>query len=151
MDMKQQLFERLDQNMADYHELVMGFDKETVFNMAVRISVVTEVYGYLKNNYHFRSDADIAYLLKFRNPLEIVSDSWELRRQDLADINLSMWSIFEHRDSEKTYPLMTDAPAQKEKPKKPSLLDTVKANKREVKPRSVSDETIKPKNEQERG
>lgn len=107
-DLKQLLIERLDKNLADYRDHLMGFDQWALIDMAARIAHTQEVHDYLVDRYGFR-EGEIEYLLRFQNPLEVVTDAWEVQRQDIADLDFIMHSVCDRKDSLADYPLYTEA------------------------------------------
>lgn len=111
-DLKQQLFDRLDKNLADYHELIVGFDKREIIEMADRIVAYSDAYAYLTNNHDFE-DFEVDYLLKFHNPLEVVTDEWQRRREDISDMSFALHHVFDKQDAlQEGYALVSDAPAR---------------------------------------
>lgn len=139
--LKQQLVDRLDKNLADYHAHIMGFDKRSIIEMADRISTVADAHTYAVEHFSFDDEDNVRYLLQFQNPLEVIADGVEQQRQDISDIGFIMWSIFDRRDAEKDYPLMTDPPTQPvtlEKAGKQSLLEQISENAKKLKARDAA-------------
>jgi len=105
MDLKTQLFERLNRNLADYHTQLTGFDRQTIISMAGRISAVADAHFYLTNHHEFAA-SEIEYLLNFKNPLEVVADEWQRRTEDLSDMSFVLHEVFDRQDALQSYPLM---------------------------------------------
>lgn len=110
-DPKQQLIDKLNKNLFDYREHLMGFGKQEIIDMAAHAATMADAHMYLTEKYAFDT-GEIEYLLNFQNPLEVVTDAWEIRLADLNDLDFTMWSVCNHQDALQDYPLMSDAPAQ---------------------------------------
>lgn len=109
MDLVQQLFERLDKNLADYHAHLMGFDRQEIIEMASRVAVMSDAIFYLQNHHTFE-DGQIEYLLQFQNPLEVVADKWQDRTEDISDMSFSLHEVFDKQDAlQGGYPLISEA------------------------------------------
>ena len=111
IDKIDQLFDRLDRNLSDYYAHIMSFDRQSIIEMASRITVMTDVHDYLKSTYGF-DDTEIDYLLQFQNPLEVVADEWQKFANDKNDMNFAVGEVFDKQDALHDYPLVTDAPRQ---------------------------------------
>ena len=133
IDKIDELIGRLNQNYDYYQEHVMEFGKEQIIEMAGRIHAMKDAHYYMTVTHTFDYE-QAEYLLKFKNPLEIVADKWEERQSDISDMSFDMDGIFYARDAENAYELMdTAAPATEKpeaeaktgdaKPKNPSVLD----------------------------
>lgn len=112
-DLKQQLIDRLNKNLSDYHAHLIGFGKQEIIDMVSRAAAMSDVHMYLTTQYAF-NEGEIEYLLNFQNPLEVVTDAWEIRIADLSDLSFTMQSVCDHQDALQDYPLMSDAPAQED-------------------------------------
>lgn len=104
-DLKQQLMDRLEKNLSDYHRHLTGFEKQELIDMAPRIAAVQDVHRYLTNWYTFQ-EGQMEYLLLFQNPLEVVTDAWEIQLADMANLDFILWSLCDRRDAHLDYPLM---------------------------------------------
>lgn len=136
-----QLFDRLEKNYSEYCESLLGFDKQEIIKMAARISVVDDAHFYLTEHHHFQ-DSQIQYLLNFQNPLEVVADEWQQRKDDISDLHYALQHVCDKQDAlQGDYALVSDAPAQgevsREQPeKKPSVLARLKAAREADQPAS---------------
>lgn len=104
-DLKQQLMDRLERNLSEYHTHILGFDKQQIMEMAGHISAVSDAYYYLTAHHIFEA-SEIQYMLNFQNPLEVVSDEWGLRKDDVSDMSFALQHIFDTQDALSDYPLM---------------------------------------------
>lgn len=103
--LEQELVNRLDQNLSDYHAHILGFEKEQLVEMAGHISAVSDAHYYLTEHYEFGED-EIRYLLRFENPLEVVADEWQRRNEDISDLEFALQHLFDTRDALSDYPLV---------------------------------------------
>ena len=105
------LMHRLHCNYDAFQYSLRGASRPKLFEMAGRISAVTEVYRYLLE--HEWDDADeISFFLKFRDPLTIISDIWEEFRNDTAcDLSDMIWEALNNSDERILfdYPRANDA------------------------------------------
>ena len=106
---EQQLIDRLDKNLADYHSSLMSFSKPELIDMADKIHAMADAHRYM-SNYGF-SDGELEFYLQFQNPLEIVADYWTYRNYDLDDMSFVMYDIYDKQDALVDYPLIKDAKA----------------------------------------
>jgi len=79
------LEKRLNQNLADFDSKMMGLSKRELIENASEIASMHDTHYYLTSLYSFEKE-EIAYLLLFQNPLEIISDSWLEHQDDLSRI-----------------------------------------------------------------
>lgn len=107
-----ELIERLDANLAEYHDSLMGFGKEELIDMAAKISAMTDMHSYLTTTYGF-DDGAAEYLLNFQNPLEVVADEWEHYQSDTSDMSFVVDEVVYKQDAlQGDYALISDAPTQ---------------------------------------
>jgi hypothetical protein len=77
--------------------------------MAGRISAVTEAYEMLTAEYDWdeESDGEVDFYLLFRDPLTIIADAWETRRNDIAiDFDGAMFELSGDDRIIANYPLL---------------------------------------------
>lgn len=122
--LEQELMNRLDQNLADYHAHLLNFEKEQLVEMAGHISAVSDAHFYLTEHHEFE-EGEILYLLRFENPLEVVADEWQRRNEDISDLDFALQHIFDTRDALSDYPLASAEPHMNyEERKEPLMTDT---------------------------
>lgn len=91
---KDQLIHRIENNYLDFKCSLRGVSREYLFKSASRIAAVTEAYEYLKTEYEWDEENEIDFYLLFSDPLTIVADAWESRRNDgTADVGASLMDI----------------------------------------------------------
>ncbi|MDD3229803.1 MAG: SpoVG family protein [Oscillospiraceae bacterium] len=122
--LEQELMDRLDKNLADYHAQLLGFEKEQLVEMSGHISTVSDAHFYLTEHHEFEEE-EILYLLRFENPLKVVADEWQRRNEDISDMEFALQHLFDTRDALSDYPLVGDnAHKNYEERKKPIMTDT---------------------------
>ena len=104
LDKQQQLFDRLDKNLSDYNKEISGLEKSEIISMAGEIAAITDTHYYLQNSHDF-SPEQIEYLLKFENPLDVVSAKWKQRTDDISDMSFALDEVFDKQDALWDYPL----------------------------------------------
>lgn len=108
------LVERLNKNLSEYNDALMGFGKQELIDMAGKIIATSDTHTYMAM-YQRYTDDELDFFLKFNNPLEIVADVWHERRSDLEDMSFTMDDISSRReDFLAAYPLKCnkDSPIQ---------------------------------------
>lgn len=130
-DLKQQLTERLQENYSDYHNHLLGFEPWALIDMAGRIAHTKEVLDYLTTERYTFREGEAEYLLRFVNPLEVVTDAWEVQRADINDLDFIMHSVCDHKDALADYPLMNSGGDRPASEKKPSIKEQLQAAKGE--------------------
>jgi hypothetical protein len=93
-ELKQRLCDRLTKNFADYKSEMMDASKESLFKSAAEIASAQEAFDYFTQEYDFRA-SDLDFLLKFQNPLELLSDKWV---SPFNDVNGRVASIFSEQE-----------------------------------------------------
>jgi hypothetical protein len=103
------LNERLDGNLSDYHNSLMGYGKQEIIDMAGKISAMSDAHEYLTNWHGFRDgDGELDFYLKLQNPLEVVADAWCKRNEDIDDMSFVLDDLYRKQDALGDYPLMSD-------------------------------------------
>lgn len=103
----QELRQRLDENYNAFVQGWLSLDTPALIEKAEEIAATKTVYKALRTG-HFR---DMEYLLRFRNPLEVVRDQWIEEETCVPDEELDhvLWSVSDNSDAEQNYEL-EDAP-----------------------------------------
>jgi len=101
--------ERVNQNLADYHDQLSGFGNRELIDMAGKISTMADAHYYMTESHDF-SDEELDFYLQFQNPLEVISDYWAMRRNDISDMSFALGDISQDRQTLLTiYPLIEEA------------------------------------------
>lgn len=121
---------RLDNNLSDYKEHILGFGKEEMFEMAGQIAATVDAHYYMVYHHEFEP-AEIDSLLRFAKPLEVVADAMWERREDISDMSFVLGDVFSKADLTNRYALATE----QQKPQKPSIRNRLKSTaKQDAKP-----------------
>ena len=146
-DLEQQLRDRLKDNYEVFKRDTMDQSKEGIFYSAAEILPVMNAYAYFTQEHKY-IESDVDFLLKFENPLELITDRWSA-----APVHVSYTQIVDgiFNDQERTlekggYTLMPDepdpVPAAPEAPQKiaetserPSVLDRIRQHAKEARER----------------
>jgi len=76
----------LDQNMDEYHTMLLNMDKEDIISKSTEITAMQEAYEFMKEDFTFqRGDAEI--LLSMENPLQFIADQWPSNMNELFDMH----------------------------------------------------------------
>ena len=161
MDKVDQLIERTDRNFSDYIAHIMGFDKQQIIDMSWRISVMQDVHSYLNDPDNI-SDEQAEYLLRFKNPLEIIADLYEWRSPDLSDMSFDIDSICRDKSAERNgyeFAEPVDEQSTKFAPEKPqaqpltekglTLQEQLAAAKEAIAAQNAARNTTKPKKQRD--
>lgn len=102
-----QLRIKLDKNMADMQGGWLAMTPRDVMERAQKIVAARTVYDELYSGWAYQNDM-LEHLLRFENPLEVVSDKW-ITEQCMPDISEEMrnalFSVMEDASLENTYKL----------------------------------------------
>lgn len=107
----QQLLDRVAENYADYRAGLLLKDRQELIDGADRIAKTAELFHYFTEKPLM--ETEIAYFLKFQNPLEVAVDHWESCNFELDALGALMADVVDKADDLTLYPLAADAPAQK--------------------------------------
>ena len=100
-----ELLDRLDRNYGDYTAKLEENSMTYIIGMAGEIAAVNDAHYYLTSHHEFK-DSEIDLLLCFENPLELISDEWHQRQDDISDMTFALDRIFGAREPQKGYALM---------------------------------------------
>ena len=104
---KDRLIDRIRGNYCDFKSSLRGVSRGKLFDMAGRISAVTEAYEALTTEYDWDEEGEIDFYLLFRDPLTIIADAWESRRnENLIDFDEAMFEISYDAAPISQYPLI---------------------------------------------
>ncbi len=79
------LRERLKENLAEYRENMLELSKEELFHRAAEVSCTLQSYAYLTNEHRFTA-AEVDFMLKFEDPLNVVADRSDDQRLDIGEM-----------------------------------------------------------------
>ena len=107
LEIRQKLREKLDANYNIFVQEWRKLEAPTLIEKAEEIAATKLVYEELKNGGY--DQEHLAYLLRFKNPLEVVRDKWsEENGSEMVydeDMRHALWSIADTRDAEQDYEL----------------------------------------------
>ena len=92
-ELEQRLQNRLVDNFAVYKRDMMDLSGEELFKSAAEIASVSEAFDYFSKENGF-IESEVEFLLKFENPLEFLSDKWDV---GLRDLNHILEGIFDNQ------------------------------------------------------
>lgn len=102
---------RLERNLSDYHDSLMSLEKADLIGKAGEIAAMNDAHEYLTEEYEFTA-GEVAFLLKFQNPLQIVADNWPTQN-GLIDVSHVMRDILRQSVTlQKHYALESGAPEE---------------------------------------
>ena len=105
--LRQQLIQRLDENLLSYFDDLLGNTRNHIPDMSPEIAAITGAHYYLAEIHNFHK-SELEYLLQFRDPLAVVADKFEAAGMD--DYSDIMWDIFDRQDAlQGGYERMPDA------------------------------------------
>lgn len=112
----QKLKAKFEDNYRSYLRNLQGMNSHELIEKAEEIAATKLVYRELKDG-GYNVDY-LEYLLRFRNPLEVVRDQWLKERGDIFDEDMErvLWTIADKGDAEQDYELDAEfcAPEQDE-------------------------------------
>ncbi len=98
--------------LADYIDILRQLSNKEVAALPHEIAARAEAYRYLTDEHEF-SVQEVRYLLKFKNPLQVVADEFE--QDSLDDHDHAMWNLLDKEDAlQGDYELMSDTRKSKE-------------------------------------
>jgi hypothetical protein len=140
-----QLRGRLTDNFAVYKRDWLELSKEELVDIAAEVASVKYAFEYFMEDYSY-SDSDIAFLLKFENPLEFISEKWD---NGLPALGQALENIFGNQEitlESGFYPLVpsetftktapitpavqTSALKERDTGEKPSVLEEIRQAKK---------------------
>jgi hypothetical protein len=82
---KSMLINRIENNYDCFQMSLSGVSRTNLIKMAGRIAAVTEAYEMLTKEYEWSGEEEADFFLLFRNPLTIIADAWESRRNEMME------------------------------------------------------------------
>ncbi|MCQ1530123.1 DUF3848 domain-containing protein [Lutispora saccharofermentans] len=106
-DIEKELSEKLEANYISFMKEWVKLEPLQLIEKAEEIAATKLVYEELKNGGY--DQEHLAYLLRFKNPLEVVRDKWsEENGSEMVydeDMIHALWSIADTQDAEQDYEL----------------------------------------------
>ena len=109
--LRRQLIDRITENYREYRANLLLKDRQELIDGAGRIADTALVFQHMADRSY--KDGELEYLLKFQNPLEVVTEHWadyELM-PDVLDALIA--DATDRQDDLTLFPLAADASAQK--------------------------------------
>lgn len=109
--LRRQLIDRITENYSEYRANLLLKDRQELIDGAGKIADTALVFQHMADRSY--KPEELEYLLKFQNPLEVVTEHWadyELM-PDVLDALIA--DATDRQDDLSLFPLATDAPAQK--------------------------------------
>ena len=104
---KMRLIDRIESNYFNFKESLGSLSREKLINTARRIAAVSETYEMLTRFYEWEEDSEIDFFLLFRDPLAIVADAWENRKNEMIeDFDCAMFDLAFSDEVISEYPLI---------------------------------------------
>ena len=113
---KTRLQQKVAHNYASFREQWLKLSPAELIDRCEELEAVTRMARTLPDAL---SEDDAEYLLRFKNPLEVVSDAWVSRNGIDAlivddEMGHLLWSLRDHGNAEDDYEMEDDDPEQKE-------------------------------------
>jgi len=106
-----ELMRRIQGNLLNYHDSLMGFGKRELIDMANKIAAMSDAYNYM--SYRGFDDDELDFFLQFQNPLEVAAEGWLDYHADVDDeMGFAMDNILYNKQGWlDSYPLVNDSEA----------------------------------------
>lgn len=115
-DKLDQLFERLNENLAEFRAKWAAMSSDALIGNSREITAIKDAHYYLTESHGFEPE-EADYLLLFQNPLQVVADKWLERTEDLSDFSFALNEVFDKQDALRDYDLK----------EKPSVLEKLRS------------------------
>ena len=106
-DNKELLKEKIDQNLAQYMSEWQNMTPERLIAIADEICAVKAMAELIP---FYAKSEHAEYLLRFKNPLAVVSDAWKEQNDaiSIGEISHTLWEITDKKDMEESYEMESD-------------------------------------------
>ena len=99
----ERLMERFDKNLDEFKREMLDLDKETIFALAPLIVATIDAHNLLKTH-EYLDECDAAYLLLFKNPLEMIADVWaDYLENDCTDFEQAICDVLDDDENTDIY------------------------------------------------
>lgn len=93
MDKKQELYENIEREFAQYKQQILMYSEEEILKRAEEISDMQNIYEYLMRDKSF-DETEVAYYLKLENPLHVIYKSYQEDKPSIYNtLNQTLWNI----------------------------------------------------------
>jgi hypothetical protein len=131
-ELEQRLRDRIEENYSVYKRDMLDSGKEEIFKSASEIAAVSEIYEYVTQEHSFK-ESEVDFLLKFQNPLEVLSDGRNAGLYDVKDTVDWVMDDQERTLNQRGYELMPDeADSLPDAPEQPPRMTVANGEKPSV-------------------
>lgn len=109
-EMRFQLTARLKKNYKDFHNALFSMEHRDLIDSVDHIAKTKEVYECLQKLAY--TESELTYLLKFQNPLDVITDHWENRAFDVEALGAVVAYVADQEADLADYPLVSDTLGQ---------------------------------------
>jgi hypothetical protein len=109
--MRRQLIDRITDNYSEYRASLLLKDRQELIDGAGKIADTAAIFQYMADRSY--KEEELEYLLKFQNPLEVVTEHWADYELMPDALDTLIADVTDRQDDLNLFPLAKDAPAQK--------------------------------------
>lgn len=109
--LRQQLIDRITDNYNDYRANLLLKDRQELIDSAGKIADTAAVFQHMAGRSY--TEQELKYLLKFQNPLEVVTAHWEDYELTPDALDTLIADTIDRQEDLTLYPLSEDTPAKK--------------------------------------
>lgn len=109
--LRRQLIDRITENYSGYRANLLLKDRQELIDGAGRIADTATVFHHMTDRSY--TDQELEYLLKFQNPLEVVTEHWADYELTPDVLDTLIADVIDRQDDLTLFPLAADAPAKK--------------------------------------
>ena len=109
--LRQQLIRRITENYSEYRANLLLKDRQELIDGAGKIADTAAVFQHMADRIY--TEQELNYLLKFQNPLEVVTAHWADYELVPDVLDTLIADTLDRQEDLALFPLATDTPAQK--------------------------------------
>lgn len=109
--LRQQLIHRITENYSEYRANLLLKDRQELIDGAGKIADTAAVFRHMADRSY--TEQELNYLLKFQNPLEVVTAHWADYELVPDVLDTLIADTLDRQEDLTLFPLATDAPAQR--------------------------------------
>lgn len=104
-EIRNELIKKVNREMADYEQHMLSLPASQVYAHADEISAMNFCCNQLLENLYAYPSEYTEYLLRFEQPLSVVSDRWLSDQSDSPSeaFEFTLWDLWDKRDAEVDY------------------------------------------------